>query len=60
MNAMSDRVRAVWLRTPGAGDPAFSALLTGSSSFDDLPDVTARITDGRLPALCNTIAYDEE
>jgi hypothetical protein len=57
---MSDGVRAVRLRTPGPGDPAFHALLTGSSSFDDLPDVTARIADGRLPALCHTIAYDEE
>jgi hypothetical protein len=57
---MSDRVRAVWLRTPGAGDPALHALLTGSSSFDDLPVVMARLADGRVPALCHTIAYDEE
>ena len=57
---MPDGVRAVWLRTPGAGDPALHALLTGSSSIDDLPDVTARIAHGRLPALCHTIAYDEE
>jgi threonine dehydrogenase-like Zn-dependent dehydrogenase len=41
-------------------DPAFDALLTGSSSFDDLPEVMARLADGRLPALCHTIAYDEE
>ena len=41
-------------------DPAFDALLTGSSSFDDLPDVMARLADGRLPALCHTITYDEE
>ncbi len=40
-------------------DPAFDALLTGSSSFDDLPEVMARLADGRLPALCHTIAYDE-
>ena len=40
-------------------DPAFDALLTGSSSFDDLPSVMARLADGRLPALCHTIAYDE-
>ncbi|MGY1663049.1 zinc-binding alcohol dehydrogenase [Geodermatophilus sp. SYSU D00705] len=41
-------------------DPAFDALLTGSSPFDDLPDVMARLADGRLPALCHTIAYDQE
>jgi threonine dehydrogenase-like Zn-dependent dehydrogenase len=41
-------------------DSAFDALLTGSSSFDDLPEVMARLADGRLPALCHTIAYDEE
>ena len=57
---MSDGVRAFRLRTPGAGDPAFDAPLTGSSSFDDLPEVMARLADGRLPALYHTIAYDEE
>jgi Zn-dependent alcohol dehydrogenase len=41
-------------------DPAFDTLLTGSSRFDELPDVLARLADGRLPALCHTIAYDEE
>ncbi|MBJ7453339.1 MAG: dehydrogenase [Blastococcus sp.] len=41
-------------------DPAFDALLTGSSSFDDLPGVMARLADGRLPALCHTISYGEE
>jgi hypothetical protein len=40
-------------------DPAFDALLTGSSRFDELPDVLARLADGRLPALCRTITYDE-
>jgi threonine dehydrogenase-like Zn-dependent dehydrogenase len=40
-------------------DPAFDALLSGSSPFDDLPEVMARLADGRLPALCHTIAYDE-
>jgi threonine dehydrogenase-like Zn-dependent dehydrogenase len=38
-------------------DDAFDALLTGSSSFDELPEVMARLADGRLPALCHTIAY---
>jgi threonine dehydrogenase-like Zn-dependent dehydrogenase len=40
-------------------DPAFDTLLTGSSPFDELPDVLARLADGRLPALCHTIGYDE-
>ena len=40
-------------------DPAFDALLTGSSRFDELPDVLARLADGRLHALCHTIDYDE-
>ena len=29
-------------------DPAFDALLTGASTFDELPDVMARLSDGRL------------
>lgn len=41
-------------------DPAFDALLTGTSAFDDLPDVMARLADGRLAALCHTITYGEE
>jgi threonine dehydrogenase-like Zn-dependent dehydrogenase len=40
-------------------DPAFDALLTGSSRFDDLPEVMARLADGRQPALCHTVVYDE-
>jgi hypothetical protein len=39
-------------------DPAFDALLTGSSRFDDLPETMARLADGSLPALCHTITYD--
>jgi len=39
-------------------DPAFDALLTGESRFDELPDVMARLAAGRLPALCHTITYD--
>ena len=35
-------------------DPAFDALLTGSSPFEELPDVMARLADGTLPALCHT------
>jgi 2-desacetyl-2-hydroxyethyl bacteriochlorophyllide A dehydrogenase len=40
-------------------DPAFDALLTGASPFDELPEVMARLADGRLPALCHTITYAE-
>jgi threonine dehydrogenase-like Zn-dependent dehydrogenase len=40
-------------------DPAFDALLTGSSRFDDLPEVMARLADGRQSALCHTVVYDE-
>jgi threonine dehydrogenase-like Zn-dependent dehydrogenase len=40
-------------------DSAFDALLTGCSRFEELPDVMARLADGRLAALCHTITYDE-
>jgi threonine dehydrogenase-like Zn-dependent dehydrogenase len=38
-------------------DPAFDALLTGESPFDELPEVMARLAAGDLPALCHTITY---
>ena len=38
-------------------DPAFDTLITGSSRFDQLPDVMARLADGSLPALCHTLTY---
>ncbi|CCH78062.1 Dehydrogenase [Nostocoides japonicum T1-X7] len=38
-------------------DPAFEALLTGTSSFEELPEVLAELTDGRRSALCHTISY---
>jgi threonine dehydrogenase-like Zn-dependent dehydrogenase len=41
-------------------DSTFDALLTGSSRFDELPDVLPRLADGLLPALCHTITYDEK
>ncbi len=41
-------------------DPAYDALLTGESGFEELPDVMARLADGRLPALCHSVVYDEE
>ncbi len=40
-------------------DPAFDALLTGESRFEDLPEVMGRLADGSLPALCHIIRYDE-
>jgi threonine dehydrogenase-like Zn-dependent dehydrogenase len=39
-------------------DPAFDALLTGASRFDELPGVMARLAAGTLPALCHTITYE--
>ncbi len=39
-------------------DPAFDALLTGSSRFADLPEVMAALANGQLAALCHTITYD--
>jgi hypothetical protein len=39
-------------------DPAFDALLTGSSPFAELPEVMSRLATGDLPALCHTITYD--
>jgi hypothetical protein len=39
-------------------DPAFDALLTGQSSFHELPDVMSRLAAGTLSALCHTITYD--
>jgi threonine dehydrogenase-like Zn-dependent dehydrogenase len=38
-------------------DPAFDSLLTGSSAFDELPEVMRRIADRSLPAVCHTIDY---
>jgi threonine dehydrogenase-like Zn-dependent dehydrogenase len=40
-------------------DPAFDALLTGESRFDELPDVMARLAAGSLPALCHTLTYGD-
>jgi threonine dehydrogenase-like Zn-dependent dehydrogenase len=41
-------------------DPAFDALVTGKSSFAELPNVMAQLAAGTLPALCHTITYDED
>ena len=40
-------------------DPAFDALITGVSRFEELPEVMARLAGGRLPALCHTLTYGE-
>jgi threonine dehydrogenase-like Zn-dependent dehydrogenase len=40
-------------------DPAFDALISGASAFDELPDVMARLNAGTLPALCHTLTYGE-
>ena len=40
-------------------DPAFDALITGVSRFDELPAVMARLTAGSLPALCHAVAYGQ-
>jgi threonine dehydrogenase-like Zn-dependent dehydrogenase len=39
-------------------DPAFDALITGESRFDELPSVMPRLAAGSLPALCHTIVYE--
>ncbi|MCU1477245.1 MAG: dehydrogenase [Subtercola sp.] len=40
-------------------DPAFDALLTAESSWRDLPDVMASLTDGSRTDLCHTIYWGE-
>jgi len=40
-------------------DPAFDALVTGESRFDELPAVMAGLAAGNLPGLCHTITYEE-
>lgn len=41
-------------------DPAFDALISGQSRFDELPDVMARLAAGSVRALCHIITYDGE
>jgi threonine dehydrogenase-like Zn-dependent dehydrogenase len=38
-------------------DPVFDAFLTGSSPFEELPDVVRSLADGTLDALCHVIEY---
>jgi len=39
-------------------DPAFDALLTGESPFEELPDLLPKLADRSVPALCHTITYE--
>ena len=41
-------------------DPAYDALLTGESSFDELPEVLGKLASGSIPAVCHTIEYPGE
>jgi threonine dehydrogenase-like Zn-dependent dehydrogenase len=41
-------------------DPAFDALLTGTSPFAELPQVLGELAAGSRPALCHLIDYSEE
>jgi 2-desacetyl-2-hydroxyethyl bacteriochlorophyllide A dehydrogenase len=41
-------------------DPAFDALITGASPFEELPGVLDRLATGTLPALCHLITYGGE
>jgi threonine dehydrogenase-like Zn-dependent dehydrogenase len=38
-------------------DPAFDALLTGSSSWRELPETMAALAEGRTDAVCHTIDW---
>lgn len=38
-------------------EPAFDALITGESPFEELPSVLAALAAGTLPALCHRINY---
>ncbi|MFI9645324.1 NAD(P)-binding protein [Streptomyces sp. NPDC052040] len=38
-------------------DPAFDALITGESDFEDLPGLLPRLADGELKGLCHRIRY---
>lgn len=52
--SMTDRLR---LALELLRDPAYDVLLSGSSPFEELPDVMRALADGDLPALCHTITY---
>ena len=39
-------------------DPAFDALLTGSSTLAELPTVMSRLADGDTATICHTVTYE--
>jgi threonine dehydrogenase-like Zn-dependent dehydrogenase len=39
-------------------DPVLDVLISGESSFDDLPSVMRELASGRLDAICHRIRYD--
>ncbi|MEU3018679.1 dehydrogenase [Nocardiopsis sp. NPDC007018] len=39
-------------------DPAFDALLTGESPFEELPSLLPRLAAGELSALCHRVVYE--
>ncbi|WP_128375706.1 zinc-dependent alcohol dehydrogenase [Streptomyces cavernae] len=39
-------------------DPALDALITGESTFDELPAVMPRIASGEIPGLCHRVVYE--
>jgi threonine dehydrogenase-like Zn-dependent dehydrogenase len=41
-------------------DPVFDAFLTGSSPFNELPDVVQSLSHGDLDALCHVIEYPQD
>ena len=50
----ADRLR---LAVSLLSDPGYDVFLTGSSTFDDVPGVVQRLSDGELEALCHVIEY---
>ncbi len=62
MSRRASRTRADRLRLALSllDDPAYDALLTGESSFSELPEVMAKLASGSIPALCHTITYEGE
>jgi threonine dehydrogenase-like Zn-dependent dehydrogenase len=41
-------------------DPAFDALLSGQTPLEQLPELMAGLSDGRIPGLCHTVTYGSE
>ncbi|ANS69263.1 dehydrogenase [Streptomyces lincolnensis] len=40
-------------------DPSLDALITGESTFEELPEVMPKLTSGEIPALCHLVRYDK-